>query len=118
MMLEIKSFADAGVHDKERLVVNIVSQLDIGSYVLLVSNVSETKSPTAGRKTAYWFPDGTVNSGDLVVLYTKSGKNSKKDIGEGRTAHFYYLGLENPLWGTGNRTAIILKISEWIHQIS
>ncbi len=117
-MLEISSFPDAGVLEKERLVIKALSQIDIGSYILLVSNVSETKSPTSGRKTAYWFPDGEINSGDLVVLYTKKGKSSKKDIGEGRTAHFYYLGLDNPLWGTSNRTAVILRVAEWTHQIS
>ena len=118
MMLELDSFADPANHEKERLVIKVLSDLDIGNYLILWSNVSETKSATAGRKTAYWFPDGTVKSGDLVILYTKSGQNSKKDLTEGHTAHFYYWGLENALWGAGVKTAVIMKIEEWFHRIS
>jgi hypothetical protein len=46
------------------------------------------------------------------------GRNSKKEIGEGRTAHFYYWKKDKPLWGTGERAAVILRVTEWIHKIS
>jgi hypothetical protein len=118
MMLQISSFADPGVHEKERLVIKALADVDIGKHAVLCSNITADNMPTAGKKTAYWFPDGSVKSGDLVVLYTKSGQNSKKDIGDGHTAHFYYWGLEGTLWGTAKRTAVILRVAEWIHQIS
>lgn len=116
MKLEIDSFADAGVLEKERLVIKALSDLDIGEYVVFSSGLSDTRIPISGRKTAYWFPDKAVKSGDLVVLYTKSGKSSKKDIGNGRTAHFYYWGLEKARWGSGDKTAVLLRVAEWIHR--
>ena len=116
MMLEITSFADPGVIENERLVVKVLSDLDIGSYAVLLSGVSDAKTPISGRKTAYWFPDQEVKSGDLIVLYTKSGTRSKKEIANGHTAHFYYWGLKEPIWGT-LRTAVILRVAEWIHRV-
>ena len=116
MKLEFSSFADAGDHDKERIVIKALSDLDIGEYAVFLSALSDTRSPTAGRKTAYWFPDGMVKPGDLIVLYSKSGSSSKKDIGEGRTAHFYYWGLDKAVWGNDDKTAVILRIAEWTHR--
>lgn len=118
MMLEISSFADPGVHEKERLIIKALADVDIGKYAVFWSNIASNNSPTAGQKTAYWFPDSAIKSGDLVVLYTKSGQPSKKDIGDGRTAHFYYWELEGTLWGTGAKTAVVLAVAEWIHRIS
>jgi hypothetical protein len=117
MMLEIASFAEPGNHEKERLVIKALSDLDVGKYVVLVSTVSATQTPTSGRKTAYWFPDQLIKAGDLVVLYTKSGVTSHKKI-VGGTAYFYYWGLTKPLWGTGQNTAVLARITEWIHKIS
>jgi len=116
MMLEIASFADAGVLEKERLIIRVLSDLDIGAYIVLWSDLSDSRSPTAGIKTAYWFPDKKVKSGDKIVLYSKSGKDSKKDIGDGHSAHFFYWGLENALW-ENEKTAVLLKVNEWIHRI-
>ena len=118
MRLEISSFVDVGVYERERLVIKILFDIDIGSYVVLLSSLSEARNPTAGRKTAYWFPDGKVKTGDLVVLYTKKGEDRKKDIGEGRTTHFYYWGLDGAIWGSSNKTAVILRIADWIHRVS
>lgn len=118
MMVEISSFADPGVHEKERIIIKALSDLDIGKYAVFCSNVSETKTPTAGSKIAYWFPDQPLKSGDLVVLYTKAGTNGKKDIAGGQTVYFYYWHRDKSLWGTGQHTAVVLRIAEWTHQIS
>jgi hypothetical protein len=117
MMLEISSFADAGVHEKERLVLKAVGDVDIGKYGVFRSGVSDG-APISGSKIAYWFPDQRVKAGDLIVLYTKKGTSSKKEISGGHTAYFYYWHRENSLWGSGERTAVLFRIAEWTHQIS
>ena len=37
MQLELKSFADAGVLDKERLIIRVLADVNIGCYVVLRS---------------------------------------------------------------------------------
>jgi hypothetical protein len=113
MKIEIRSFADAGNHQKERVVMRAQSDVDIGVYALFLSDISGDRTATAGLQTAFWFPDGPVKSGDLVVLYTKPGASSKKELNEGRTVHFYYWGLKEAVWGAGDKTAAVLRIAEW-----
>lgn len=103
MRLTISSFPDAGNHQKERLIIKTKADIEIGEYAVFCSGTSDRNgSPTSGRQIAYWFPDGTVKSGDLVILYTKRGRTSTKELNDGRTAHFYY-------WGRKNLYGLILK---------
>jgi len=113
MKIEISSFADAGDYQRERIVIRVQSDVDIGEYAVFCSAVSSEGNPTAGRKQAYWFPDGIVKSGDLVVLYTKRGTTSRKELKPGRTAHFYYWGQEMALWGGAGNAAVVLQIEDW-----
>jgi len=117
MKIEISSFADAGNYQNERLVIKVQSDIDIGEYAVFCSAVSTEGDPTSGRKNAYWFPDGSVKSGDLVVLYTKRGTTSTKKLTGARTAHFYYWGEEKALWGSADNAAVLLSIDEWNYEI-
>ena len=115
MQLELKSFANAGVIDKERLVIRVLEDVNIGSYVVLRSKKSDKGKPVSGTKDAYWFPDVEVKKGDLIVLYTKRGTSSKKPlaIGEGM-AHFYYWSKTSTFWGEDkNNTAVLICAESW-----
>jgi hypothetical protein len=119
MRLEIRSFAEAGNHPKERITLQALGDIDIGDYAVFYSGVSRSgDAPTSGRKSAYWFPDREVKGGDLVVLYTKKGSSSKKPLSGGRTAHFFYWGKDNALWGDREHCAVLLSIAEWDSRVS
>lgn len=114
MQLEIRSFADAGDIAKERVVLRALSSVDIGNYVILRSKTDVSGDPISGAKSAYWLPDVVVAKGDLVVLYTKAGKASKKELESGRTAHFYYWHQVQPIWGAEKmNTAVVLLTESW-----
>jgi len=113
---EISSFADAGDIEKERLVIRILKDLDIGDYVVLCSSLFDGDHVTSGPKKAYWFPDGDVKSGDLVILYTKRGNSATKPLEGGRTAYFYYWRQERPLWD-GEHAAVLLEVANWVKRV-
>jgi hypothetical protein len=113
MKLEISSFADAGHASRERLVLRVLSPTNVGEYMIIRSMISRDGGPTSGRKTAYWFPDKRVNTGDLVILYSKSGTTGEKKLKTGSTAHFFYWGLESPVWGEGKYGATVAYLTEW-----
>jgi len=46
MNLEIRSFADAGNFDKERIVLKALRDVDVGEFVVFGSGVSETIQPS------------------------------------------------------------------------
>lgn len=113
MNVNIKSFPDAGDAAKERIVLNVTTDGDIGKYLLFCTTKLGDGSPTAGRKQMYWFPDKPIKAGDLVVLYTKKGTRSEKKQDSGATVHFFYWGLEGSLWGDGKNVAVLMHSAEW-----
>lgn len=111
------SFADVGVADKERLVLNIKEDLMIGDYAMFATR-KPSKSVLAGRqKAAFWFPDVELKAGDVVVVYTKAGPRKQKDLGEGKTAQFFYWGLPEPIWADAERCLVLLKVESWESQL-
>jgi hypothetical protein len=115
MQLELKNFADAGVLDKERLIIRVLADVNIGSYVVLRSKTNDNGRPISGTKDAYWFPDVEVRRGDLIVLYTKRGTSSKKALeGSSGMAHFYYWSQSSPFWGAErSNTAVLIYADSW-----
>lgn len=113
MKADIRNVADAGDLERERLVLRINAKLDIGDFMLVCTGFFEDEV-TTDVKSSFWFPYSDVKAGDLVVLYTKSGKAHEKAIGQGRTAHFYYWGRKKPLWEADNVAPVLLYAPEWV----
>lgn len=115
MKLSIKSFADAGILGTERLVLRALEDVDIGDYLILRTKKSKkTGGPLSGGSDAYWFPDHEVKAGDLVVVYTREGVASKKELSGGRTAHFYYWKKKQAFWGNnGENKAVLIETGSW-----
>lgn len=113
MRINISSFADAGNFQKERIVIRVGADIDLGEYAVFCTALSKDGKATSGRKMAYWFPDGDVKKEDLVVLYTKRGNSSKKELSDGRTAHFFYWGDDRAVWGGNGNAAVLLHVAGW-----
>lgn len=116
MNLKFSSIADRGITAKERLVLEVVAKTDVGEYAVFRTGVSGT-SVTVGVRNTFWFPDKPVAAGDLVVLYSKSGTESEKELERGTKAHFFYWGAGGSLWGGKEDAAVIAHIDEWISHI-
>jgi hypothetical protein len=111
MKLKITGIRDHGDLNKERVVMKAESNGDVGDFVLIQSGYRD-ESVTNGVYVTYWFPDKQFNAGDIVVLYTKSGKSSEKPFKNG-TSHFFYLGRSQPIWQEDNRAAVLMYAPEW-----
>jgi len=114
MRLKLQSLSDRGQPRRERLVLKVVADTDVGEYAVLRA-FQESGAPTDLIDGAYWFPDKHVRAGDLVVLYTKPGSPSEKDLLSGATAHFFYWGEEDPLWETRRYCPVLLHVDDWHH---
>ena len=113
MKLHIRSFADAGSFEKERMTLKVLVDTDLGAYAVFFSLASSEGDATAGKKTAYWFPDAKVKAGDLIVLYSKTGERSTKQLTTGHTAHFFYWGLAKAIWNIPKAGCALLSVDEW-----
>jgi len=113
MNIEIKAVRDPGVLSDERLVLKILKDCDIGSYLTFDTTYTEDGSVSNLVRHPYWFPDKEVEAGDLVVVYTKTGKSSVKNNKDGSRSHFFYRGMDRTIWNKEKDCAIVLEISSW-----
>lgn len=112
MNLKIKSIAEKGDFQKERLVIRVLNDTDVGDYVLLRTGLSDGEV-TTGVHNTFWFPFKNVKAGDLVVLYSKRGSQNEKELDGGRKAHFFYWGRTEALWGTHDKGVVLLYAPTW-----
>lgn len=112
MKVDVQSVADKGNYTKERIVLEVLSDTDIGDYILFCTGYADETVTTAIRNTC-WFPYKAVHKGDLVVLYTKFGRDSERTRKDGSKSHFFYWGLEHPIWQQENHAAVLLYAPKW-----
>ncbi|UST83310.1 hypothetical protein [Pseudomonas siliginis] len=111
MKLNILRIADAGDLEKERIVLRAATNVDIGEFLLLQARTVGEKITTDISET-YWFPDKEISSGDLVILYTKKGRDKEKETKEGKS-HFFYWHKTKCVWSKEATTPIILNAPFW-----
>lgn len=113
MRVKIRSIADKGVNNKERLVLRVLTDTDVGNYAVFASGFYDGQV-TIEVRDAYWFPDKPVKSGDLVVLYSKAGKSKERVNKDGSKTHFFYWNLNKSVW-LDNTVPVVTEIKEWTY---
>ena len=89
------------------------NKTDVGQFALIDAGYSDGGVNTHTRD-AYWFPDKSVNEGDYVVLYTKTGKDIEKILKSGKKSHFFYWGRTGSKWGNNDMAPVLLQVEEWM----
>ena len=115
MKIEISAAEGKGTLKEERLILRVTAATDIGDYILVQAGFGDGEVKISTYHT-YWFPYQNVMEGDLIVLYTKSGKWSTRKLERGGTAYFYYWGLGKAIWQKKDRTPVLLHAPDWIHK--
>ena len=115
MKIDIRSIADKGNHKKERLVLKVKANTDIGDYLVVQTGFKDGEV-TINTYEAYWFPYKAILSGDVVVLYTKNGRENVKELEGGRKVHFFYWGLNSAIWDSKDKAPVVLYAPEWVNK--
>ncbi len=112
MRLQIQRVRERGSVAKERLVIKVLADTDVGSFAIF-RTVFTKGGPTVAVDDTFWFPDSPVAKGDSVVVYTKDGSQSTKQLESGATTHFFYWGSTISLWEAKDMGAVLLDVNEW-----
>ena len=115
MKIEIQSYKDLGDKEKERVVLSVKEDAELGVYILstTVSNPDDTIS--ASIKNIFWLPNQKVKAGDLVIVYTKSGSKQVIENEDGSSSYFFYWGLTESLMSLENSTVVLFETT-WINK--
>lgn len=112
MILKIKDIKDIGT-DKERVVLSVVENGDIGMHFLLNTTQISDGEVSSEVSKPYWFPDIEVQEGDLVVVYSKKGKKGLKLNPSGKTSYFFYRQFDTPIYGKEEEVPLVLEANSW-----
>lgn len=114
MTIEIRYVKDAGNLAKERVVLKVTANDDIGRYILFDTAYFENGSVSNEIRHPLWFPDKKINAGDLVVAYTKSGTDSETKNENGTTSHFFYMNKNKTIWrNESNDCVVLIEAKAW-----
>lgn len=113
MNVAIRSIRSAGNLENERMVLKVLKDCDIGRYLTFDSTYTGEGKVSNLVRHPYWIPDREVKAGDLVIIYTKSGKQSQRTNSDGSTSHFFYRGLERTIWNQSGDCAVVVEIADW-----
>lgn len=86
---------------------------DVGNFAIFRALIFDDTSVSSDVTDAFWFPDKSIKSDDLVVLYTKKGTEGQRVMPSGQTVHFYYWGKDDVLWSGSNHAPVLIYASDW-----
>lgn len=112
MDLKILNIKDPGDKEKERVVLSVMADINLGDYLIAHSFTIEEVRISSILEDIMWFPDQELKKGDQVVVYTKAGEKNKITNSDGSTSYFYYWDLSNPI-GTDDLAAVIIFEADW-----
>lgn len=113
MKLNIAYIRNAGDIDKERVVLKVVEDCDIGNYFTFLSHYTHEGKISANVISPFWFMDTDVKTGDTIVIYTKHGNRSSKQNNDGTRSYFFYRNSAEPLCLDTKICAVLLEVSSW-----
>ena len=92
--------------------MRVRQDVDIGDFMLVRTGFEEDEV-TTDVSNALWFPYERLRTGDLVVVYSKRGRNKRKGLDDGHKAHFFYWGQDSPLWDNEHVAPVLLYAPQW-----
>lgn len=113
MKLAIRYVKDHGVKNDERIILKALDSVDVGSYMLADTTYISDGEVSNKLRHTFWIPDQEVEKDDLVVIYTKEGKDSVKTNKSGNKTYFFYWGLNKTVWNIDEDAAALFLVGDW-----
>lgn len=113
MDLKIISVHGNGDFDSEYVLLRATADCDVGYYQLCDTTYTDDDKVSNKLRHIYWFPDRAVKKGELVSLWTKSGKNTTTKNESGTVVHRFYWGLSKAVWNNDGDCAVLQHLETW-----
>lgn len=115
MKIKMIKVVDRGTHQSEKVIMNVVQDTNLINYILRDTTYLKENTISNRWVHAYEFLKQDVKKGDQIILYTKVGINSKKDLGSGCTEYTYYWCLNSSVWNNDGDAAVLYEVEDWQH---
>lgn len=113
MKIEITDVVDHGTHASEKVLLKVLNDTDLKYFILRDTTYTSENKVSNEWVHAYRFISQEVKKGDKIILYTKIGNDSIKDLGNGNTQYIYYWNLGSCVWNDTGDAAVLYQIEDW-----
>ena len=114
MRVEIRGIIDSGILDSERIVLDVLEDCNLGHYILFDTSYTHHDKPSNDIQHTYKFPTQQARMGDVIVLYSKDGKNSIHEV-KSEIVYSFYWNLNDCVW-QNNDCALIAHFDSFTHK--
>lgn len=115
MRVEIRGIIDYGNLNSERIVIDVLEDCNIGHYMVMHTYYTQHGMPSNKIKTIYIFPSQPMKRGDVIVLYTKEGKNFFMEKG-GTMEYTFHWGEKECIWSDGGDCILMVHYDSLYHK--
>lgn len=116
MKLQIKYVKDNGIIESERVILKSTGDINVGTYIVSDTTYYTNDEISNELRHMFWIPDKEVAQGDLIVIYTKDGKNKSVKNDSGNSTHFFYWGLGKSIWNKSGDAAVLFSLADWAYK--
>lgn len=113
MHLKVRSIHGHGDAAQEYVVIDVIEDCDIGSYMLADSTYLPNGNISNRLRHVYWLPDQKVKKGDTVFVWTGVGVPNSLPSQHGGTGYHLHWGLKDPVWNDTGDCAVLLQLTTW-----
>jgi hypothetical protein len=111
--LKVLSIADRGNLAQERVHLQVMRDCGGSFYLLLATVETPTGAIYAGNRPAYWFGPEAFKTGDNIIVYTKSGQDTKSVRPDGHMNHFFFWGMNVAMFEHVTARVVVAELNTW-----
>ena len=113
MKLRIQSICDKGSYQDEHVVLQVIEDCDLGSYLLAVTTHTGPVAVSPSLRHVYWFPETPIRRGDVIHLYSRAANQEDAERSRLDAVHRFFWGLEVAIWDSPDMCAVLGEIATW-----
>lgn len=99
--------------NNERIVLDVVKKTNLERFIIFDTTYDENGVESDKNRHSFIFPCKDVEKGDIIVLYTKKGKNRTTTNHKGVPLHIYYWGLDCQVWNNDEDEALLVHVDDF-----
>jgi len=100
-------------HAEERVMLRALEDCELSNYIIVDHTFDEHRNLSDKIRHSFWFPKQQVKAGDIIFLYTKSGRDRFfKNITKS-TSYAYFWDIDSNVWNDFYDGVILIKIDSF-----
>ncbi|MGE1091361.1 hypothetical protein [Pseudomonas zeae] len=114
MDLRVAEVRAQGDETKEEVVIRVKKDCNLAGYMIFDETFKSDGTVSNKHRHVFIFPDWEVKEDDHIFVRTRVGKDAKGKTKQGTPAHYFYFGLNSPVWNEEGDKVHLIKIEKSI----